>query len=473
MVLLAPLLIQVLHLHPGSAFLVNRTIDDKFGDSISQVTPLYLPSNVRWDQGNTCLGCLINHTFVDVSRAFDGTWHDSTYSGIGYPEHFLTFNFTGTAVYVYYLLANTVPKTTTLTNLSFHIDGALVGLFKHEPDSSSDILYHVLVYANASIPNAEHVMEIRAGGTDASLMLFDFVEYTTEEEGPAAPITQDPPSHSFSTSDVASHTPSLSGALATSTAFSSKPTAPHGRVVNVGAITWGLGGALVALSAGVGLTTYASRRRRRSAPRADRRSRSGSSPPSTPNPQQQRSASPPQQIDLFADEDGFSTGTRSSAYLSSWAASSGYRVTLSAAMTDNTAALAMHLQALEARVRALWPGGDLGAAPGVSEPASLRSAVAGRSRHRAEVGASRVDGGELESAGEGEGSWAAWAESGVAAGSLGDGDTGTSVEVWALMIEMERLRVGLERVRQERFGEEELPTYEEAWRGVNRGVTGL
>ena len=66
-----------------------------------------------------------------------------------------------------------------------------------------------------------------------------------------------------------------------------------------------------------------------------------------------------------------------------------------------------------------------------------------------------------------------WAESEVVAGSLGDGSTGTSVEMRALMIEMERLRVGLARVRQERFGEEELPTYEEAWRGVNRGVTGL
>ena len=314
MVLLAAFLIQVLRVHPGSAFLVNRTIDDKFGDSISQVAPLYLPSNVRWDQGNTCLGCLVNHTFVDVSRAFDGTWHDSTYSGIGYPEHSITFNFTGTAVYVYHLLANTVPKTTTLTNLSFHIDGALVGLFKHEPDSSSDILYHVLVYANASIPNAEHVMEIRAGGTDASLMLFDFVEYTAEEEGPSSPMTQDmvATSHSFLTPDIAHHTPTLSGTSAASTTFSSKPTAPHGRIVNVGAITWGLGGALVALSAGVGLTICASRRRRRPASRADGRSGSGSSPPSTPTPQHQRSVSPPQRVALFADEDGFSTGTESS-----------------------------------------------------------------------------------------------------------------------------------------------------------------
>ena len=73
-----------LHISPGISVLVNRTIDDKNGDEMTYALPSYSPPN-SWTQGDICDGCNINRTIADVSRAFDKTWHDSTYH-VGQPE---------------------------------------------------------------------------------------------------------------------------------------------------------------------------------------------------------------------------------------------------------------------------------------------------------------------------------------------------------------------------------------------------
>ena len=43
------------------------------------------------------------------------------------------------AVYAYFILANLVDATTTLTNLSFTLDNEFVGTFEHNPTKSTDI----------------------------------------------------------------------------------------------------------------------------------------------------------------------------------------------------------------------------------------------------------------------------------------------------------------------------------------------
>ena len=171
------------------AKLVNRTIDDEGGDSVTGIVPTYTPNEGDpWIQGNVCSFCDVGRNVIDINRTFNGTWHDATYKSRRDPASssglVIAFNFTGTAVYVYNLVANRVliPGTTTFTNLTFHIDGEHVGQFVHVPDETTDVLYRVPVYSNASLVYKTHSMEIRAGGTNPSLVLFDYAEYTTDEE---------------------------------------------------------------------------------------------------------------------------------------------------------------------------------------------------------------------------------------------------------------------------------------------------
>ena len=167
--------------HPGVSVLVNHTIDDENGDESTYVAPSYVPYGL-WAQGSTCDGCNINRTNANVNRAFDKTWHDSTYHA-GEPERIISIQFTGNAVYVFTLLANQIPATTTFTNLTFYLDGGLVGNFIHEPDNSTGILYNVSVFSLPGLTNEPHEFEIRmGGGPKDSLILFDYVMYTTEED---------------------------------------------------------------------------------------------------------------------------------------------------------------------------------------------------------------------------------------------------------------------------------------------------
>ena len=74
----------------GLAALVNRTIDDFFGDRFTGTYPIYSPATL-WQQGNGCTGCLFQ---ADVSKAFDETWHDSTFL-VGGATRTVSVTFTG------------------------------------------------------------------------------------------------------------------------------------------------------------------------------------------------------------------------------------------------------------------------------------------------------------------------------------------------------------------------------------------
>ncbi|KAI0326739.1 hypothetical protein GY45DRAFT_1258403, partial [Cubamyces sp. BRFM 1775] len=153
----------------------NRTIDDENGDSVTGIVPSYSPI-ASWSQGSTCTGCYIH---LDPSQAFDGTWHDATHTP-GDPEpRVITAQFTGTAVYVYNVLANTVQYTTTLTNITFTLDGASAGQYVHIPTDSTDFQYDVPVFVKENLANTDHTIIIEAtGDTNSSLVLFDYIVYT-------------------------------------------------------------------------------------------------------------------------------------------------------------------------------------------------------------------------------------------------------------------------------------------------------
>lgn len=72
------------------AALVNRTIDDTFGDSVTGQRPVYLPTS-PW-AGSNCTTCAI---VPNKALAFDGTWTAATYNPNFFNNMNITFSFTG------------------------------------------------------------------------------------------------------------------------------------------------------------------------------------------------------------------------------------------------------------------------------------------------------------------------------------------------------------------------------------------
>ncbi len=258
----------------ATAASINRTIDDEYGDSETGVVPSYSPLG-SWSQGATCDGCYIQ---LDHDQTFKGTWHDTTHTP-GDPEpRLVTAHFTGTAVYVYHVIANTVPYTTTLTNLTFTLDGQQVGTYVHIPTDSTAFQYDVPVYTNPNLSNGDHTLVMEAtGDTASSLILFDYIVYTFEEAEPS-PSTTSPPSTTTSSSSP------------DPTPFAAN-TSQHGTAFPVGAVAGGVCGG-VALIAVVAVFLLCYKRRQRASPKA--------------------------LADPFIDDDGKSTGGVVSVFPSAW-----------------------------------------------------------------------------------------------------------------------------------------------------------
>ncbi|KAH8114733.1 hypothetical protein DFH11DRAFT_184583 [Phellopilus nigrolimitatus] len=166
----------VFELSTARGALVNVTVDDQNGDEITKALPAYSPA-AAWSQGASCSGCLAQ---PDPSLALDNTWHDATFAP-GDPQYTIEVNFTGAAVYAFFIIANTVEFATTLTNLSFALDGSSVGTFVHAPTTSTQYEYNVPGYSNASLKNGDHTFVISAvGATNDSLVLFDYLVYSLD-----------------------------------------------------------------------------------------------------------------------------------------------------------------------------------------------------------------------------------------------------------------------------------------------------
>ncbi|KZT69026.1 hypothetical protein DAEQUDRAFT_765805 [Daedalea quercina L-15889] len=165
---------------PAPAAVTNRTIDDEFGDSITGRPPYYGSSG--WNYGPSCPGCKAQPAPEDV---FMGSWHDttSTTPSDG-PAHTVSITFNGTAVWVYCIVPNNIPHTTTFVNISISLDGEVVGSYAHEADTKSEAyIYNVTVYSNTHLTNTQHVVTLTAmQDPDASMLLFDWAEYTHDDD---------------------------------------------------------------------------------------------------------------------------------------------------------------------------------------------------------------------------------------------------------------------------------------------------
>ncbi|KAF5386746.1 hypothetical protein D9615_001536 [Tricholomella constricta] len=202
----------------------NRTIDDTLGDSVTGTTPIYKPG--RW-QGPECTGCAIQPPLDNV---FERTYSALTYrnedpyyaSGMS-----IEFSFKGTAVYVFFILANFVADhITTETLCDFTLDGTSPVRFHHVPSTSKEYQFHSLVYKKENLPNIDHTLLISTSGVDRHVFTsFDYAQYTFDDTPipvpPPPPVTTTPSITSItsttSRSDISSSTSSTSITLESQT----------------------------------------------------------------------------------------------------------------------------------------------------------------------------------------------------------------------------------------------------------------
>ncbi|KAF7298899.1 hypothetical protein MIND_00837900 [Mycena indigotica] len=176
------------------AALQNRTIDDTNGDSVTGAKPVYYPPG-PW-QGPSCTGCAIQ---PDVGQVFEGTYSAMTYrTTMGVMN--ITMDFTGTAIYVYFVLANYQgPGVTTETEAAFTVDGVQHGSFSHVPTTVQELLYNQLVFRLTGLQNAPHTLVVATQADTDLYLVFDYAIYTFEDVGgttPAGTTLPPPPTHS-------------------------------------------------------------------------------------------------------------------------------------------------------------------------------------------------------------------------------------------------------------------------------------
>ncbi|KAJ7097259.1 hypothetical protein B0H15DRAFT_35317 [Mycena belliarum] len=193
----------------------TATIDDALGDSQSGALPIYSPPS-SFSPNSDCGSCKVH---ADPAQAFDGTWHDSSQFRGKAPVS-VTLSFTGTSINVFCILANTIPGGAgTRTDLAFLLDGSPQAPFSHRPDSTSGYLYNQNVLSVSGLAQASHRLVVSSNlppDANATLMLFDYAQYTFDDGVSEAPPSP-PPRVTTTTTSVATSTTTTNALLDIST----------------------------------------------------------------------------------------------------------------------------------------------------------------------------------------------------------------------------------------------------------------
>ncbi|KAJ7124784.1 hypothetical protein C8R43DRAFT_34309 [Mycena crocata] len=161
----------------AQAVLVNITIDD----SAPNQQVIYTPP-AAWNNRESCNDqCLVR---PEPRRLNNGSWHESTF-GVGgdviFPNVPLTasVSFNGSAVYVFCALARANIGNSDMT---FYLDGVVVGAFAKPAIGSAGFDYAAPVYANVNIPPGLHTLTVQNGHQNGpnSLMVLDSIVFSQE-----------------------------------------------------------------------------------------------------------------------------------------------------------------------------------------------------------------------------------------------------------------------------------------------------
>ncbi|KAK7468602.1 hypothetical protein VKT23_003106 [Stygiomarasmius scandens] len=164
-----------------SAVLVNRTIDDTLPDSTG-ASITYLPDGA-WNDGTSCRRCTAK---PDSGQMSSGTWHDGTFNSKpgsnGFPNQVLNAStiFNGTSVYVFCALSRPKASPSGNSDMTFYIDGQLVGTFSKLAPGGDGFDYNVPVYVNESLSPGFHKLVLQNGHVNgpSSLVILDRMVYS-------------------------------------------------------------------------------------------------------------------------------------------------------------------------------------------------------------------------------------------------------------------------------------------------------
>ncbi|KAJ7913973.1 hypothetical protein B0H13DRAFT_1612026 [Mycena leptocephala] len=155
----------------------NHTIDDDNSDPVTGLVPIYAPPK-SWNRVNDdCNVCSIR---PDPNQVMDHTWHDTT-AHTDSPSS-VTMTFTGTAIYVFGIVPNIIPRNvgaaSRTVNLAFTLDGAVAEPgYLHLPDNSSGFEYNVPMFVAEGLRNVSHTLVVRTASSP-SVFQFDYALYT-------------------------------------------------------------------------------------------------------------------------------------------------------------------------------------------------------------------------------------------------------------------------------------------------------
>ncbi|KAH8086597.1 hypothetical protein BXZ70DRAFT_956127 [Cristinia sonorae] len=170
---------------PALAALVNVTVDDDGADAITQSRIVYTPPDI-WNKGQDCQGCLAH-----PDSSYLNTWHDGTFKPTT-PNLllFASFQFEGSALYVYCILAPDEPRLLSASDMTFFIDDEQVGTFVQIPTQVTQYTRDVLVYSNTTLPYGKHTFMLQNGHKDSkvgTLTMLDYLVYTHDNGTSTAP----------------------------------------------------------------------------------------------------------------------------------------------------------------------------------------------------------------------------------------------------------------------------------------------
>ncbi|EJD46486.1 hypothetical protein AURDEDRAFT_164317 [Auricularia subglabra TFB-10046 SS5] len=175
----------------GWSRLVNITIDDSFGDawtshyvSYNDVPPFNNRSEIQWTESikNLSFPYLPRLPALDWGQLQNGTVHFTTTLAEKLDSGaWLSFDFEGSAIYVFFVLNSAAP-----TNVTWLLDDGVHNIFYHRPETESLSLgqytYRALVFWRENLVHKHHVLSIYTfPQSDVDTWaLFDYALYTTE-----------------------------------------------------------------------------------------------------------------------------------------------------------------------------------------------------------------------------------------------------------------------------------------------------
>ncbi|PFH51667.1 hypothetical protein AMATHDRAFT_2774 [Amanita thiersii Skay4041] len=160
---------------PTRSELVNRTIDDWFGDKITGFKPEFRPPSAWCYNNQLRTNCPLDELDkLDPNLVFSSTWTMYTSALLSPQDASITLSFKGVAIYVFFILTPALH-----TQCRFELDG------KPFPKpitsySSTKLEHRALVFAHAGLENMDHKLVIVPEGS--SMIIFDYVMYTSSSQ---------------------------------------------------------------------------------------------------------------------------------------------------------------------------------------------------------------------------------------------------------------------------------------------------